>query len=657
MDILDFCVKLYGKRETKMLILHYSYSALVIFSVLLFSMLIRKVVKGYTNTMFFLVLLTSSFTTVCDIFAEWRIFSPFVRQIFNYGYFFGAILIPLFYSLYIYSSIGLLHYVRSHPKVWALLSAPLVVYSGILLANVFTHCAFYIDQEGIYQRGPFQPYLIVTILLYILEGSTIILKWKKIIAEDKIIALSSFFPIMLASFLVQQFNPGLEFNMFGLAVSQMIIAFSVQRKDEAYDVKTGMKSFECALEDFQKVFLTKQHVSVIYLKIKNQNAIKRYLGSTAYTRFVSSLCKELFECIKQYKHFTEVYYIHEEIYSFRVVTQDEEIVRTIANAINNRLKEPVHMKDIAIAVERTICIVRIPEDISNLESLMNFRLNFHKKLPETNEVHELKNYLNSKDFKIKNDLDAIVRNALQNNLLEMYYQPIYSIKDRKFISAEALLRLKDPVYGYVSPALFIPAAEATGTIHQIGDFVNDSVINFISRHNFKELGLEYVELNLSVNQCIENDLVPKIDRIMDKYHVSPDKLNFEITETAEGFDLDLLDRNINQLHSKGFSFSLDDYGTGYSNIKRLTELPLEIVKLDKSFVDQMNKPEMWTVIENTVHMFKKMNKTILVEGVEDEEKLFALASLGCDYIQGYYFSKPLPEKEFIQFIREHNNVA
>ena len=99
---------------------------------------------------------------------------------------------------------------------------------------------------------------------------------------------------------------------------------------------------------------------------------------------------------------------------------------------------------------------------------------------------------------------------------------------------------------------------------------------------------------------------------------------------------------------------MDDYGTGYSNVKRLTELPLDIVKLDKSFVDEMDKPQMWSVIVNTVNMFKEMNKIILVEGVEDQKTLDAFINLGCDYIQGYYFSKPIPEDEFVDFLMQHN---
>ena len=105
----------------------------------------------------------------------------------------------------------------------------------------------------------------------------------------------------------------------------------------------------------------------------------------------------------------------------------------------------------------------------------------------------------------------------------------------------------------------------------------------------------------------------------------------------------------------GFKFSLDDYGTGYSNIKRVVSLPLDIIKFDKSFVDEMDDPKMWAAIVNTVDMLKKMNKKILVEGVEDERTLKRFIELGCDYIQGFYFSKPLSQSDFVEFVNEHRS--
>ena len=144
---------------------------------------------------------------------------------------------------------------------------------------------------------------------------------------------------------------------------------------------------------------------------------------------------------------------------------------------------------------------------------------------------------------------------------------------------------------------------------------------------------------------------------MRKYDVPPEKINFEITETAVENSLDIMVENLNLLSKEGITFSLDDYGTGYSNIKRIITLPLSIAKLDKSFIDEIHDPDHQVIVTNTVKMLKELNLKIVSEGVETESQLQFLNELGCDYIQGYYFSKPLPEEEFVSFIKEHNTKA
>ncbi len=637
--------------------LDFNYSALVVYLVIIFSMILRNVVKGHTSKTYFLLVLVSVFSTFIDVLSEWRFVTPSARFVLNNFYFVGLMFIPLLYSLYIYSSIGLSHYLKTNKKLQAWYFVPGSIFIATLVVNAFTKKAFWVNEAGYFQQGPLSILMSIAIVLYLLTGIFTIVRWNRIIEIEKLLALSTFFPIVVSSMLFEHFHNSIEMVLFGIAISELIISFAVQRNDENFDKVTGIKNYESAIENFQKVFLTKQQVSIIYVKIKNQNAIKHFLGTTAYNRFIKLLCHNLVDSVKKYATITELYYIHEEIYSLKISTVNMKIVREIAGAIYKCLEKNLTIGNISISIDKKLCIVRIPDDIDNFESLMNFRLNFYNKLPDTNEVLELANYIDSKEFKIKNELDEIVVRALNDNHLQMYYQPIYSVKEKKFTSAEALIRLNDPKYGFISPAIFIPAAESTGAIHQIGDFVNESVCRFISKQNLTELGLNYIELNLSVNQCIEEDLVEKIQKLTANYKISSDQLNFEITETDEGFNPAIMDKNINALYKKGFTFSLDDYGTGYSNIKRLTALPLDIVKLDKSFVDEMDDPQMWTVIVNTINMFKEMNKTILVEGVEDEKKMNALVDLGCDYIQGYYFSKPLPESQFVEFLKNNNTKA
>ena len=274
------------------------------------------------------------------------------------------------------------------------------------------------------------------------------------------------------------------------------------------------------------------------------------------------------------------------------------------------------------------------------------------------DVMNYPDYVEDRDFKIKSELNDIIDRALNHGAFEMFYQPIYSILEHRFVAAEAFIRLRDEVYGLVAPSMFIAAAEINGTIHAIGDFVLEDVFRFISVTDFESLGLDCIQVNMSTSQCIEINLVDKISTLMDKYHIIPERINFEITESAVDFDPDVVDQNINRLHGMGIHFALDDYGTGYSNVKRVTTLPVDIVKLDKTFVDGVDDPQMWIMVQDTIKMLKQMGKKVLVEGVEEEKVVRKFMDLGadyiqgCEYLQGYYFCRPLPERDFIEFMQE-----
>ena len=159
-----------------------------------------------------------------------------------------------------------------------------------------------------------------------------------------------------------------------------------------------------------------------------------------------------------------------------------------------------------------------------------------------------------------------------------------------------------------------------------------------------------MELNLSVSQCMQPDIAEKIKYFTDKYHVDPSQINLEITESAIDRSANTMLKNVSLLAQMGFTFSLDDFGTGYSNIKRVVTLPLKIIKFDKTFVNEVKNPQMQIVLKNNIDMMKKMKKEIVVEGIETKDMLQLFSDFECDFIQGYYFSKPLSKPEFCDWV-------
>ncbi len=229
------------------------------------------------------------------------------------------------------------------------------------------------------------------------------------------------------------------------------------------------------------------------------------------------------------------------------------------------------------------------------------------------------------------------------------------MKDRCFNSAEALIRLHDEELGFISPEDFIPLAEKNGMIFRIGEFVFRSVCKAISEKRLEQYGLEYIEVNLSVAQCMQENLHKTLLAIMDEYHVPYSFINLEITETAVTVSKETLRNNIEYLRKKGVTFSMDDYGTGYSNITNVITYPFHIVKMDKSIVwYAMENDRALSTLKHSINMIKSLNMDIVAEGVETKEQSQALQEMGCDYLQGYYYSKPIPLDAFITFISENS---
>ncbi len=251
----------------------------------------------------------------------------------------------------------------------------------------------------------------------------------------------------------------------------------------------------------------------------------------------------------------------------------------------------------------------------------------------------------------KKETEQLILEAIENDRIEVYYQPIFSTGEQRIASAEALMRIRNSKGEVVPPGVFIDIAEESGMILKLGELVFEKVCGFISKHPLEHYGLHYIEVNLSVVQCAYTHLAQDYIHIMEKYGVNPKYVNLEITESASTNAKKTLLENMEDLLEYGVKFSLDDFGTGQSNLNYIVDMPVDIVKFDKSMTNSYFKNgKAKHVMEAAIHMIHGMNLEIVSEGIETQEEYQTMEKLGISHIQGYYFSKPLPEEEFIQFL-------
>lgn len=255
-------------------------------------------------------------------------------------------------------------------------------------------------------------------------------------------------------------------------------------------------------------------------------------------------------------------------------------------------------------------------------------------------------------------VEALVENAIKKNGLEVYYQPIYHTGSKTFQTAEALVRLKDKeTLGYISPDVFIPIAEDKGLIIELGNIVFTKVCEFASEQRLWEKGIKYLEVNLSGIQSVHESLVDKLAEIMQQYSIKPTFINLEITETVAVSGGDMLMKNMERLRSLGCHFSMDDFGTGYSNLSQIARVKFEMIKLDKSliwpcFAENGEGP--MVILDTCIQMISKLGGEIVAEGVETKEQADELIHKGVHYLQGFYYSKPVCEEDYLEFIENAN---
>ena len=638
-------------------LIHLDIAALLILTIILISQLTRRMSKGTTNHFFIALVIMTILSGASDIWAvlldNAGSLDYSARSLAHSVYLLVYNSISPLFLMFVISLTNTWEKITSNKPVACLMALPYLGVIGLLIANVSTHCMFdFVD--GVYTLGPlsFLPYNMAAI--YILISIIYIIVYHRLFTVRKMLALLMMLPIMRCFVLLRVLEPDIKVMVFGNTIGVLIMTVMIQRPENLIDSFTGLCKYSAYAEDMKKNFEIRNHITIILVNISNYDSIQKILGYDKTQKLLMKTGRKILEQNRAAKTHGVAYYLDRGRFRLVVNSYNRINAELVAGLINNELHKTIKIDQFDLNLIPFVCLAKCPEDIDSFQSLISFGTDFHEKLPYSGEVIHADGSTVKRMVSLLTGVDNIIDRALANHGLHVYYQPIYSVEKKKFLSAEALIRLIDEKEGFVSPEIFIPAAEKSGAIHKIGDYVLNEVFRFIASSEYKKLGLEYIEINLSVSQCMNHGLADKILELMSRYGVTSNQINLEITETAASYDQSVMTENLTQLSNAGLTFSLDDYGTGYSNMYRIAALPLKIVKLDKTFVNNQNS-KMWTILQNTVNMIKDLNMEIVVEGIETEEMVQKFSDLKCDFIQGYFFSKPIPQREFVEFIDRWNN--
>ena len=324
-------------------------------------------------------------------------------------------------------------------------------------------------------------------------------------------------------------------------------------------------------------------------------------------------------------------------------------VDSIYKAILNRTKDAFHIssgQDIHITV--SIGVAEYPQasrsalELINCAEIVVFKCkNQGKNMLQYFDTPVLTDFLDSIELENK------LKKAVFNRDFYMCYQPQYYAGNRRLRGVEALIRWKDEDSRLISPATFIPVAEKNGSIITIGSWVVEESVKQYAAWR-KQFGFPFImSINISALQYKRGDFVDSLVEVLKRYQVSPSEIELEITESVLIDDFRAVSERLKVLRGYGIRISLDDFGTGFSSLSYLKKLPIDTLKIDKSFIDTVMTDSATRVItESIINMVKSLGFESIAEGVEEAQQYEYLHAIGCDVIQGYLFSKPLSPQEF-----------
>lgn len=636
-------------------ITYFDYCALIVFIILFVSTFFRRMTKGRKNKCFLAMLVTSIIAVLADIWAvnldEMGAGGVVAKYVFHTLYLLTHNLLAPLYIIYLVARTDTWHRLSKSRFQKAVIFVPLFVMVLGIVTNPLTHFIFYLDENDTYTKESGFLLLYVVAAFYAVFGTVYLCYYRKVFSKSRFASMISVIPFMVAAVIIQYFSPVYLVEMFATACGLLFISMMVQRPEETIDIVTGLGRLSAYFDDMKRAFTNKKPMEIILISITNYSAVSEMLGYDGMNEMTKKIADKMVELDRKQGMEAALYYLENGKFRFVVDYRHFDQVEETAQLINTMMKEDFSINQMEISLVTNVCIAKCPQDIADANSLLAFGNDLQTR-HYTGQVMYASETYKKEYYDIMKDIDWIIERALAEHRFSVYYQPIYSVREQRFNSAEALLRLKDEKYGFISPEIFIPAAEKSGAIHKIGAFVLEEVCRFIASEEYKMLNIDYIEINLSVAQCMENNLASQVLETLDKYNVLPGQINLEVTETAASDSQKTMIENLSALNDAGISFSLDDFGTGYSNMRRIASLPLDIVKLDKSFADLEGNPRLQIVLHNTIKMIKDMDMQIVVEGVETAKLVKHFSELQCEYMQGYFYSKPIPKDEFVTFIQQ-----
>lgn len=528
-----------------------------------------------------------------------------------------------------------------------LLSIPFAIICIFIITSPWTKLIYYFDENQIYTHGKLFNILYVNAIFYVTICFIQTSLHKEILTSDE---RSTFYFYLIASviaILVQAVFQRLLIIGFITSITSLLLYLSLENPANFQDKEMGVYNRHAFFSALDNNFNKNKRFKIIGVKIIGLSYLNETIGLENNQQIIKQIGKKF--VMAWNKHY--VYRLSGTRVAI-IIPDNENTMNHVISRIESAFSEPYKIGDIKISISCKLAYINCPDDTNETDDVMDL---LDVSLREIEKESEFVIHADTKLME-KSRRENLVRNVLKSALEKkeffVVYQPIYSLKEKRYTTAEALVRLNTEEIGFIGPDEFIPIAEQNGMILQIGEFVFKTVCEFIKKNKIWELGINHIHVNLSAIQCMQRNLYEQLLKIMDSYELDYNFINLEVTETAMIVSSDILKSNMEKLIEKGINFSLDDFGTGFSNTESLITYPFHTVKIDKTMVnDALENKKAKNILQHSIAMLKELKMEVIAEGIEKQEQIIELEQMNCDLIQGYYYSKPRKSEDFLEFIK------
>lgn len=645
--------------------------ASIILTILLFIVfLVRRSYPTISRRLFKYLIAFNALSAGCEILVVFLgtgtlVLPSFWQQFFVILYYLIHITLHYIFLYYVTSSARGILATKAEKIVFSIIYCSLIL---LLLSNPVHNWVFIFDEKNLYEYGPGLIIIISTCALSLVYSLVVTLRNRHNLKKIQLGLDVFFLLVWLAAILIEVLIPyftnykvNVYVENFTITITVLLCTIVTDNPDKYFYANTGVYNEET----FNMVYGDKIRKGIPFkLVCMSFEDFSLYIQKVGLKRANVAIFETLKHLRKDFG-VNNVFSLRRNIciIDARVFANDEilekECQRIAENCYRGGLERNPELK-----LDAKFAIISVPEDLNTLSDL-NTAIQMMLFDPEMHNDDKLISKFKPKLLDERHRRERIIlklHEAIDHDGFEMYYQPLYNWKKNRYVGLEALIRFKNnsedgEVY---SPGEFIPIAEEEGLIFDIDEIVFEKVCRFVRNTELAKYGVEFIDINLSLLKLLDPSTVERYKELAARYEVDPSFINLEITETAEGDGkyLNIVKNNIAKLREVGFSFSLDDYGSGYSTVVYMAEMDVKIVKIDASILwNAMKNKKYYTVLENCVRLIYCFDKDCVCEGVEDESQANLLKRLGVDYFQGYLYSKPVKENEILVLLESKNKVS